>query len=87
MATSMRGSAPRPPLPRSLPRSRVPPGPGRRSSPPNLAEAWEPLRRLALLLAVALLVGELMGAFAGIVLFVVGLTALAAYAAARPQRS
>jgi hypothetical protein len=83
MATSTPGPAPRTPFPRT----RVPHVPSPRRSPPHGAKAWEPIRRLALLLAVALLVAELIGAFAGILLFVVGLTALAAYAAARPQRS
>jgi Flp pilus assembly protein TadB len=60
----------------------------RRGRPaPSAGEAWPPVRRLALLAAVALLVAELASAFAGILVSVVGLAALAAYAAATSDRS
>jgi hypothetical protein len=53
---------------------------------PSAGEAWGAVRRLALLAAVALLVAQLASAFAGIVVSVVGLAALAAYAAATTDR-
>lgn len=45
------------------------------------------LRRVLGLLAVAVLTGMLIGAFGGILLFIAGLTALAAYAASHPRRA
>jgi hypothetical protein len=58
----------------------------RRRPAPSADEAWGAVRRLALLAAVALLVAELTSAFAGILVSVVGLAALAAYAAATTER-
>jgi len=58
----------------------------RRQPPPGADEVWHPVRRLALLGAVALLVAQLASAFAGIVVSVVGLAALAVYAAATTDR-
>jgi hypothetical protein len=53
---------------------------------PTPEETWLAVRRLALLAAIALLVAELTSAFAGIVVSVAGLAALASYAAARPRQ-
>ncbi|HEX7291277.1 MAG TPA: hypothetical protein VF250_09145 [Conexibacter sp.] len=53
---------------------------------PSADAAWPPVRRLALLAAVALLVAELTSAFPGILVGVVGLAVLAAYAAATSDR-
>lgn len=47
----------------------------------------EAVRRLATLATLALLIWLIVGAFAGIVLFVAGLALLAAHAAAHPHRS
>jgi hypothetical protein len=58
----------------------------RRRPAPTPEETWAAVRRLALLAATALLVAELTSAFAGILVSVVGLAALAAYAAARPHQ-
>jgi hypothetical protein len=58
----------------------------RRRPAPSADEAWLAVRRLALLAAVALLVAQLTSAFTGIVVSVVGLAALAAYAAATTDR-
>ncbi|HEU4703352.1 MAG TPA: hypothetical protein VFS37_12795 [Conexibacter sp.] len=58
----------------------------RRRPAPSAEEAWLAVRRLALLAAVALLVAQLASAFAGILVSVVGLAALAAYAAATTDR-
>jgi hypothetical protein len=58
----------------------------RRRSTPSADEAWLAVRRIALLMAVALLIAQLTSAFAGIVVSVVGLAALAAYAAATTDR-
>jgi hypothetical protein len=60
--------------------------PGRRPAP-TPEETWLAVRRLALLAVTALLVARLTGAFAGIVLCVVGLAALAAHAAHAAARS
>jgi hypothetical protein len=58
----------------------------RRRPTPSADEEWGAVRRLALLAAVALLVAQLASAFAGILVSVVGLAVMAAYAAARTGR-
>jgi hypothetical protein len=58
----------------------------RRRPAASADEVWLAVRRLALLAAVALLIAQLTSAFAGIVVSVVGLAALAAYAAATTDR-
>jgi len=58
----------------------------RRRPAPSADGVWHPARRLALLAAVALLVAQLASAFAGILVSVVGLAAMAAYAAATTDR-
>jgi hypothetical protein len=50
-------------------------------------EARAAIRRIVALALLALGIGLLAGAFSGIVLFVLGLATLAAYAAAHPHRS
>ncbi len=59
----------------------------RRRQAPTLDEMRPAVRRLVLLALGALLVARLTGAFAGIVLCVVGLVALAAHAAATTGRA
>jgi hypothetical protein len=51
----------------------------------NADEARAAVRRIVVLALLALGIGLLAGAFSGIVLFVAGLAALAAYAAAHPH--
>ena len=53
---------------------------------PHEDDAPAAARRIALLAALALALALVDGAFAGIVLFVAGLAALAAYAASHPHR-
>jgi hypothetical protein len=57
----------------------------RRRAAAPARDALTPVRRIGTLIALALLVGLQGGAFAGILLFVGGLAALAAYAAAHPR--
>jgi len=65
----------------SKPRS----GPGR--NPHHADDARLAFRRIATLFAVALLISQIADTFAGILVFVVGLAAFAAYAAAHPNHS
>jgi hypothetical protein len=66
----------------SLSRPGPPPGP---HPHPTAGDAGLAIRRIATLLALALLISQLASTFAGVLVFVVGLTALAAYAAAHPH--
>ena len=59
--------------------------PRRRTAAPAPRDARSAVRRIATLMALAWLVALLSGPFGGILLFVCGLAALAAYAAAHPQ--
>jgi len=60
--------------------------PLRRHPAPTPDETWLAVRRLALLAAVGLLVARMTGTFDGILVWVVGLAALAAHAAARTRQ-
>jgi hypothetical protein len=67
---------------RPTPHGRLP----RREPAPD-HDAQLAVRRIATLVALALLISLLAGAFAGIVLFVAGLATLAAYAASHPHHT
>lgn len=58
----------------------------RRRPAPTSDETWLAVRRLALLAAVGLLIARMTGAFDGILVWVVGLAALAAHAASRARQ-
>jgi hypothetical protein len=58
----------------------------RKTASSDVPDAREAVRRIATLVALALLISLVVGPFAGIVLFVTGLAALAAHAAAHPHR-
>jgi hypothetical protein len=64
---------------RATPHRRLP---GSKPAPAAGGDAQLAVRRVATLVALALLLGLVAGPFAGILLFVAGLAALAAYAAA-----
>ncbi len=59
--------------------------PRREPARASTEDAQLAVRRIGALLALALAVGLVAGAFAGIVLFVAGLASLAAYAAGHPH--
>ena len=85
MSTHTHGPAPRSTLARSTP-TRAHSRPARPRHPtPDVEGLKLAARRLLLLAMTALLVARLTSAFAGIVVCVAGLAALAAHAAARAQ--